>query len=345
MSTIRDVAKLAGVSVTTVSQALSGNRHVAPATRVRIQTAVKQLHYQPSQSAITMLTGRSATIGALVPDIKNPFFGELLSAVEGRASEFGYGTIVCSTELRQDEERRQIKMLCSKQVDIILLIGCSDTAATHVPQGNGAPMTLLVDQSPDVANGLSVVRSDHTAGGKLAADHLHNLGHRRVGVIAGPSATAVSTERLTGFLTGMAQLGTRVPKTRQVAAAQFTTDAGRVAALELLQRQPTLTGLFCSNDLIAYGALHAATELGLRVPEDLSVMGFDDIFVSAMIQPTLTTIRQDIPRLGARAVEIALELLTNPGEQRIECLDVSLIERASTGAPTRAPRTTLNRRH
>jgi LacI family transcriptional regulator len=343
MSTINDVAELAGVSVTTVSHALSGKRPVAIETRKRIADAVERLGYQPSQLAIAMLTGRTMTLGALVPDIKNPFFGELLSAVESAADSRGYGTIVSSTELRRDHERRQVEMLCAKQVDAILLIGCSDDAAGFIPAGWKAPV-VVVDQMPDSSQGFPTVRSDHERGGRIAADHLCQLGHREVGVLAGPPTMLVAAARLHGFLDQMKTHGLPVPRTRRIAATQFTLPSGLKAAHSLLTRRPELTAIFCANDLIAYGALHAASELDIDVPRDLSVIGFDDIFVSSMVQPTLTTIHQEITELGRRSVALAVQALAPGDAQPIDpLLEVSLVVRSSTATARTQDRPTQSR--
>jgi LacI family transcriptional regulator len=231
MSAINNVAQLAGVSVTTVSHALSGNRPVAPRTRQRIMDAVEQLNHQPSQLAIAMLTGRTMTLGALVPDIMNPFFGELLSSVESAASSHGYGTIVASTELREDQEQGQIEMLCAKKVDALLLIACSDQAEDHVPGETGAPVTVIVDQIPGVAERYPKVCSDQEGGGRLAAQHLWELGHREVGVVAGPPRLSATAARLQGFLSQMDSYGSPVPGERQAATTSFTLHAGQRSPL------------------------------------------------------------------------------------------------------------------
>jgi LacI family transcriptional regulator len=294
--------------------------------------AVERLSYQPSQLAIAMLTGRTMTLGALVPDIMNPFFGELLSSVESAANSFGYGTIVASTELHLDQERRQIEMLCAKKVDALLLIGCSDHAIDHLAQVPSPPRTVIVDQGPDVVHPFAKVYSDQAGGGRLAADHLWELGHRRIGALAGPPELSVATARLRGFLDRMREHGVPVPPRRRAASASFTLPAGQEAARELLRAQPDVTALFCANDLIAFGALHAASELGRSVPEQLSVIGFDDIFVSRMVQPTLTTIRQDISLLGRKAVEIAMRSSPDESTHTSVQLPVVLVPRASTTA-------------
>jgi LacI family transcriptional regulator len=333
MSTINDVARRAGVSVTTVSHALSGKRPVAPTTRKRIMDAVRELKYQPSQLAIAMLTGRTMTLGALVPDIVNPFFGELLSAVESTANSYGYGTIVASTETQLEQEQRQIELLCAKRVDALLLIGCSDEAIAYVPTQPGSPVAVIVDQVPDKGDALPKVCSDQEGGGRLAADHLWQLGHRKVGVLAGPAQLSVAAARLQGFLSQMKANGAPVPRARRARSDTFTMPAGRQAAQFLLRARPEITAVFCANDLIAFGALHAANDLGWRVPDELSIVGFDDIFISSMVQPTLTTVRQDIRLLGSRAVEIALRSLRGEANDAPEQLPVSLVTRDSTAPP------------
>jgi LacI family transcriptional regulator len=330
-ASIREVAREAGVSITTVSHALSGKRPVSGATRRRIKAAARRLGYRPNQVAASMITGRTQTLGVLVPDIANPFFSGLVHAAEGAAAARGYTVVFSTAELDPVLETRAVEVLHDKRVDALLYLGGtdSDNRALRSLAKTGAPIVALDEALPTIPRDASLVTVDNEEGGRLAARHLLELGHAELGVVTGPSGLPTARDRLKGFSTGA---GALKPHRRRIRYAEaYTIEGGRAAARGLLEREPEITALFCANDLMALGALEAARALGREIPRGLSVVGFDDIFVSALVSPALTTIRQPLARLGKEAAELAIDLIeghaTGP-ERRI--LPVDLVVRDST---------------
>ena len=329
--TIREVAREAGVSIATVSHALSGKRPVSGATRRRIKAAARRLNYRPNQVAASMITGRTQTLGVLVPDIANPFFGGLVHAAEAAAAARGYTVVFSTAELDPALETRAVEVLQDKRIDALLYLGGtdSDNRALRSLAKTGTPIVALDEALPTIPRGASLVTVDNEEGGRLAAQHLLGIGHTELGVVTGPRGLPTARDRLEGF--AKAAASDRPHRRRIRYADAYTLDGGRAAALDLLEREPEITALFCANDLMALGAIDAARSLGRNVPRDLSVVGFDDIFVSALVSPALTTIRQPLARLGKEAAELAIDLIegqTAGPEQRV--LPVELVVRGST---------------
>jgi DNA-binding LacI/PurR family transcriptional regulator len=322
--TIRDVARAAGVSIATVSHALSGKRPVSGATRRRIHAAAERLGYRPNQVAAAMITGRTMTLGVVVPDIANPFFGGLVSAAERAAAARGFTVVVCSSELDPELEAQYVRALADRRVDALVYLGGTPRRNAAVEELD-VPLVAVDEALPWLPKDVSLVTSAHEHGGRLAAEHLLELGHGDVGVVTGQRGLPTAKTRLDGF-----RHAADVPRAR-VRWADYTLEGGRAAARDLLQAEPALTGLFCANDLMALGALEVARELGRAVPDDLAVVGFDDIFVSALVTPPLTTIRQPLARLGEEAAQLAIDLIEGQtaGPER-RTLPVELVIRGST---------------
>ena len=309
MVTIVDVARMAGVSTATVSHTFSAKRPVKPET------------------------GRTRTIGMVVPDIGNPFFSELVRGAEAAAMAAGYMTIVCSSELDGALEDRCIEVLADKRVDALLYL--PGTTRPHSRLSDPAlvrtPLVVIDEDMAGLPPGASVVTSDNEVGGALAAGHLCQLGHREIGVIAGPEGLPTAEARLRGFAAVLRTRKIPLPAGRVVRAASYTRDAGLAMGRELLTSHPEVTAVYCANDLIALGALTAAGECGRQVGRDLSLAGFDDIFVSQLVSPALTTVRQPVARLGTEATQIALQALEGRGgKPRRIVLPVELVVRGST---------------
>lgn len=341
MATILDVARIAGVSPATVSHAFSAKRPVSERTRARVRAAAVRAGYRPSQLAAAMVTGRTRTLGVVVPDIANPFFSELVRGAEATAMAAGYMTIVCSSELNADLEDRCVEVLTDKRVDSLLYLPgttrrhrCLEDAAL-----SRTPLVVIDEEMPDLPAHASVVTSDNEEGGAAAARHLAGLGHGEIGVVAGPSGLPTSEARLRGFLAALAVQGIDIEPQRILRAVSYTREAGLRAGASLLSRQPAVTAVFCANDLIALGLMQAAAQAGRTVGRDLSVAGFDDIFVAELVSPALTTIRQPIAELGRRAAALAIAAIEGrESKPRREVLPVQLAVRGSTapavaGAP------------
>jgi LacI family transcriptional regulator len=337
--TIHDVARQAGVSIATVSHALSGNRSISQETKRRVRAWADRLGYRPNHVAASMVTGRTGTLGVIVPDIANPFFSELVRAAEQAAGVRDHLLLVSSSELDAALEDRSLNVMYDKRADAILY--APGTPRRHAKLNgivaSGVPVIVVDEAIAPLPRSASVITTDNEGGARLAALHLGALGHRRVSVIAGPKGLPTARARLEGFLAGAKEAGFRVPPSRILSAGAYMREQGREAAAALFRSDPTVTAVFCANDLIALGALQAAAELGVTVPDDLSIVGFDDIFVSKLVSPALTTIRQPIGLLGKEAANLAIDLIegvTAPPQRRV--LDVELVVRASSAPARRA---------
>jgi LacI family transcriptional regulator len=334
--TIREVAREAGVSIATVSHALSGKRPVSSRTRKKIDRTVERLGYRPNAIAAAMTTGRTQTLGIVMPDLANPFFGELLGALEHTAAARGYSVVACSSELDPELEARAIRTLRDRRVDALLyLAGCEQPNPAFAELAETDMQIVCLDEElPHLPASSSVLTVENGVGGALAARHLLELGHRELGALGGPAGLPTVRARVDGFLGAASDGGVTAPRVRHAAA--YTVEAGRAAALDLLTSEPTVTALFCANDLIALGAYAAARELGRRIPHDLSVIGFDDSFVASVVTPTLTTVRQPLARLGKEAAEAAIDLVEGIRTTPVRVtLPVELVVREST-APAAA---------
>jgi DNA-binding LacI/PurR family transcriptional regulator len=240
---------------------------------------------------------------------------------------------VCSSELDADLEDRCVEVLTDKRVDSLLYL--PGTTRRHRCLEDAAlartPLVVIDEEMPDLPAHASVVTSDNEQGGAAAASHLAELGHAEIGVVAGPAGLPTAEARLRGFLAALAGRGIAVAPQRILRAASYTMEAGLLAGASLLARQPEVTAVFCANDLIALGLMRAAIQAGRTVGRDLSVAGFDDIFVAQLLSPALTTIRQPIAELGRRAAGLAIGAIEGRDSQpRREVLPVQLVVRGST---------------
>jgi LacI family transcriptional regulator len=343
MATIVDVARMAGVSVATVSQTFSAKRPVSPVTRARVRAAAATTGYRPSHVAVSMVTGRTRTVGIVVPDIANPFFSELVRGAEAAAMAAGYMTIVCSSELDSALEDRCVEVLSDKRVDALLYL--PGTTRKHRRLADPAlrriPLIVIDEDLEDMPADAKVVTCDNEEGAVLAARHLADLGHRDIAVIAGPAGLPTAEARLRGFLRALGERGIAVPDDRVLRASYYTLDAGRRIGDQMLAGHPGVTAVYCANDLIALGLMTVAAARGRTVGRDLSVAGFDDIFVSALVTPALTTVRQPIAELGRQAARLAIESIEGrTGHPGRIVLPVELVIRGSTA---RAPQAAISR--
>src|SRR5215212_2802694 len=327
--TIYDVARLAGVSTATVSRALNGTGQIAPSTRATIEAAVDQLGYRPNTIARSLVTKSTQTIALLLPDISNPFYAALVSGIQEAALGHGHTMLLCTTESDAEREEHYLRVLRAKQVDGALVDGLvlpSDRIARFVEEG--FPIVCL-DRDID-SRSIPLVQVDNRAGGRLATEHLLALGHTRIAHVTGAGELGISDERLAGYRDALTGAGLPVDF-QLVEEGRFTDDGGHDAARRLLEREPGVTAIFAANDLSALGVLNAVAEAGKRVPDDVSVVGFDDLHLSAYTAPPLTTIRQPAVEIATLATEILIGLTKGREvEEMRHLLEPELVVRAST---------------
>lgn len=310
MASIRDVARHASVSVATVSHVVNGTRNVTPETAARVRRAIEELGYRPNSLARSLRRGTTHTIGLLVPDNANPFFAEAARVVEDEGFQAGYSVILCNSSGSEAREKVYIDVLLSKQVDGLILISSSAHLAglRRVLNAN-VPVVALDREIPGAS--ITQILVDQWQGGYLAGDYLISLGHRQIAVITGPNATSSSARRLKGFRHVLARAGVPLDE-RKVIPGDFRFGGGQSAIRELLARGQEFTAVFAANDLMAMGAIHALHEAGLKVPEDVSVLGFDDIPYAETAMPPITTIAQPIEALCRLSVQALIERIRFP---------------------------------
>jgi DNA-binding LacI/PurR family transcriptional regulator len=329
--TIYDVARLAGVSTATVSRALNGTGQIAPATRATIEAAVEQLGYRPNTIARSLVTRSTQTIALLLPDITNPFYAALVSGIQQAALAEGWTMLLCTTESDAEREENYLRVLRAKQVDGALVDGLvlpADRIARFVEEG--FPIVCL-DRDID-SRSIPLVQVDNRLGGRIATQHLIDLGHTRIGHVTGAGELGISDERLAGYRDALTEAGLPVDF-QLVEEGRFTDEGGHDAARKLLEREPDPTAIFAANDLSALGVMNAVAEVGRRVPEDVSVVGFDDLHLSAYTSPPLTTIRQPAVEIATLATEILIGLTRGHRAERMRhLLEPELVVRASTQA-------------
>ena len=345
--TIRDVADRAGVSTATVSRVLSGAPHARPATRQRVFDAVGELGYRPSAIARSLKLRTTGTFGLIVTDILNPFFPELVRAIEDAARERGYAVLLGNGDEDPDREATYLEVLAERRVDGLLVAsgGLSERHGRWL-QSTVMPVVLV---NCELADGSRpAVLTDNRSASRLAAEHLLELGHRRLGHVTGRPTNAATSERIVGIRDALDAAGLG-PEALCLAEGDGHVVGGERATHALLDRTPAPTGVLCYNDLTAIGAIRAVRARGLRVPGDVSVVGFDDIDLAAYVEPPLTTVSQGIVDIGHAAVALLLEAIRTgthhvdgaaagghaapPAAPGIVRLPATLRVRSSTGPP------------
>jgi len=330
VSTIKHVAARAGVSFTTVSHVLNGTRRVSDAARERVQQAIAEMGYAPSAVARALRTSETCILGVLVPNITNPFFAELTRGIEDCCRRTDYSVFLCNSDDDPERQLRYLQTLLERRVDGLLLAAAAGEAPALVQRlaSAGVP-TVVVDRNvPGL--GADWVRVDHQAGARLAVSHLLSLGHRAIACLSGPSAFAVSRQRVAGWRDAMAEAGVAIDP-GWLLEGDFSAPAGHELARRLLARGD-VTAIFASNDLLAIGALRAAAELGVAVPQSLSVIGFDGIDLGAYAYPALTSVGHPIREMGEVAAALLIERIAEkPSAPREVVLAPQLLMRESTG--------------
>lgn len=328
LATIRDVAKLAGVSVATVSRVLNKNGYVNIETEQKVTNAIKQLQYEPNAVARGLAGKQTGTIALILPDISNPFFPEVARGVEDVAHSHGYTVILCNSDDQGSKERSYIEVLKKKYIDGIIFASSTleDEDITQMRKSN-IPLVLL-DRAPNKES-CSVVRVKNYEGAQLAVQHLLEIGCNRIAHIYGPQDMITARQRLSGYEDAVKSFDWFSPSL--MVEGNFRIDGGQQAIETLINRHPDIDGLFAGNDLMAVGAVKALTRLGKKVPEDIAVIGFDGIGLTEIVEPELTTIAQPIYEMGRLAATTLIQKITGERiDNQIRELDVKLIVRDST---------------
>ncbi len=328
--TMREVAKRAGVSISTVSRVMSDHPDVSADTRERVQTAIQDLDYRRSMLARGLILKRTNSLGLLVSDITNPFYPQLALGIEDKASEAGWVLIMSNTERDGQRLDSYVDAMLERAVDG-MIFGSVMVGDEIVPRlvESGYPVVLVNRRHPDVETNMVIV--DNVRGAALAAEHLHSLGHRRVAHIAGPAWATNALDRRSGFLETMRRLGAPVSDDL-VVEGDFSLEGGAAAMKQLLESAEPPTAVFATNDLMALGAMEALLEAGLSCPEDVSIVGFDDIELSRSKLIELTTVSHRIYEMGSRSVEILLQVIHDgsPTTPIREFLQPRLVVRRTT---------------
>ncbi len=330
MATIKEVAARADVSSATVSHVINHTRYVSETVREQVERAMRDLGYRPNALARSLRSGETHTLGLILPDSANPFFAEFGHAIETAAFERGYSIILCNTENDLEKERVYTEVLENKQVDGMVFVASGENrAALSLITQKGLPL-VVVDR--DMGNlELDTVITDNYQGGFVATQHLLSLGHRLIACITGPSHLTPSAERVTGYRAALLQANIPVDETL-ILRGDFHASSGYANGLQLLQRLPRPQAIFACNDMMAIGVIRAASQLGLRIPQDISVVGFDNIELGAYITPPLTSVAQPKPAIGQLAINLLLDRIQNPAlPRRRNVLPVQLVLRESTG--------------
>jgi len=322
------VAAEARVSIATVSRVINGNRRVSPDLRSRVLSAMDRLGYQPNAIAQGLRRSATRSVGVLIPRIHEPFFSTLAFAIERTLFASDYRGLLCSTEEQPDKERAYVDMLLTQQVDAFIYfpsIAGSQANLRRIVE-RGIPVVLIERSFAELE--VSRVLISNFQGGYDGAQHLIALGHTHIGVICANLAS-MPVERLSGAQQALTEAGVDAEVRIMSRGSDF--EAGYEAALDMLHRPGRPTAVFALADSIAVGVLHAAAYLDLRVPEDLSVVGFDNISLAAFVIPPLTTVAQPIYAIGEAAVRIMLHQLQDPGAApETVMLNTELVVRQST---------------
>ena len=327
--TIKDVARESGVNISTVSRALNNGYGVNPETRDLVVAVAQRLNYRPNRVARGLVTGRSHSLALVVSDIRNPFFAEVARGAADAARVEHCDLVLCNSDLDPLRQMEYVQSLLEKRVDGILM---NSVAALNQEDQKklaecGVPIVLL--NRSVASRAFSTVSADNEAGGVLAAQHLLKLGHSEIAHITGPRQHGNLSDRTRGFVETLT--AGRRPVSPVVLHGAFNFEGGRDLTAKALEQHPEITAIFAANDVMAFGAVRAILDRGMRIPEDVSLIGFDNIEFSSIIHPPLTTIHQPKYELGQAAVEILLRLARNKTRRTPESrvLGVELIERQS----------------
>jgi LacI family transcriptional regulator len=335
MATIRDVAKMAKVSVATVSRVLNKSGYVHKDTEERVSEVIKSLGYETNLvTRETSADKKNGTIALIVPDISNPFFSELTRAVEEFSRCNGFNIILCNSDDQGHKEKSYIETLTKRNIEGIIFVSTS-LAHNDIAEIDRLQIPyVFIDRAPN-SETFTVIRVKNYEGAKLAVQHLLEMGCRKIAHIYGPQEFPAAKDRLKGYEDAVSHYSWYSPSL--LVPGFFRIDGGKHAIEVLLKRHPDVDGIFISSDMMAVGALKALHNLGVKVPDQIAVCGFDGIGITELVNPDITTVAQPIEKIGSFAAELLIKKIKGVlMEDRVYELEVSLIPRKSTAKSTSA---------
>jgi len=334
--TVYDIAKEAKVSVATVSRVLNGTAPVKDTTKAKILKIIQKYQFQPNAAARSLIRKETGIIGVVLPDITNPFFPEVFNGAEGEARRLGYTFFLCNSFGDYKKESEYLNLMLEKRVDGILFLGgrinlksCDPHLVEEmVSASRKIPIVLINGNLKDA--GLARVITDEYAGAVMAARHLIELGHTDIGFIGGEKHLSTTSQKISAFRKSLRDAGLKV-REEWILPDDFSVDSGRLQMLKLLEGKERPTAVCCVNDFTAIGAMKSAIEHGLRIPQDISIIGFDDIPLAHHMIPELSTISQQSSLLGETAMRTLRQMISKEKTKKLTSLQPELIVRSSTG--------------
>jgi LacI family transcriptional regulator len=328
--TIKDISREAGVSTASVSKVLNGDyKNVSEDTKNKILRISKELKYRPNRLARGLVNNRTNIIGLIVSDITNPYFAELAKGIENRADASGYKLILCNTDEDEEKELSYINVILEYNVDGVIITGSEkSTSSSSIEelQNYNIPYVSIDREQGDDDYRVYV---GNLEGSYIATEHIINNGHTKIAFIGGKGMHGSRNLRLEGYLNALTEYGIE-PDSSLIQIGNYHMDTGYQYTKLLIENGSEFSAVVCGNDLISFGALNAIKESGLRCPEDISIIGYDDIYLTEMTDPKLTTIKQPSEEIGNYAMEVLLKLMKNDQvEEKVKCFVPHLVERDS----------------
>jgi LacI family transcriptional regulator len=324
MTSIRDVAKLAGVSPATVSRVMNGTANVDSQKRQRVEQAIKETGFKPNEVARSLYKKSSKIIGVIVPNIENPFFNELAGAIEEECDKNGYRLTLCNSNNDLEKEKRNMNLLSRMNADGIILMTNQKEIKEEVKKCQ-IPVIML-DRQVGTGSEIAYIQSDHYMGGRIAMEHLLECGCRHIVQMSGPNRFSSARQRFQGY--------SDVCRERELELVslecEYDYEDGLKKAEELIRKYPDTDGIIAANDMVAISVYKVLTKKGYRIPEDIQLIGFDNINLSRLFTPEITTIEQPITRMGQEAVKVLIAYIEGREFKRQNVFPVTLIPRETT---------------
>lgn len=309
MATMKQVAEKARVSTTTVSHVINNTRVVSSDVRERVLNVIQELRYIPSAVARSLKNDRTHTIGMMIPNNSNPYFAELIQGIEDESFKLGYNIILCNSYDDPKKQVAYIRVLMEKRIDGLILVSSgSDAELSQLLDDESIPKVLVDRELTGVA--ADFIESNHEQGGYLATKYLLDLGHRNIACVSGPQDLLPSRDRVSGYMKALAEAGVAF-REDNLLHSDFTSQGGFTAFQQLLALANPPTAIFVSNDLMAIGGICAANQAGIKIPEELSVIGYDDIALASFSTPPLTTVVQPKYDIGVLTARVLVDRINN----------------------------------